>query len=77
MNLSVLNISSRENDDPDYADYWLELAHLDSGIRWEVPLSKKKAASIKEFLPKDIQAKIPEVEAKHWIRGGKKKNQQN
>lgn len=58
MNLTVNGIKTRAEGDPDYADYWLELIHLDSAISWEVPLSKKELESIRNYLPKWVRDQI-------------------
>jgi len=58
MNLTVNGIKPRAEGDPDYADYWLELIHLDCAISWEVPLSKEQLESIRNYLPKWVRDQI-------------------
>ena len=60
MNLTVNGIKPREKDDPDYADFWLELVHLDSGVSWEVPLNKDELGRIRRYLPKWVQEQVRE-----------------
>ena len=58
MHLTVNGIKPRAGDDPDYADFWLELVHMDSGISWEVPLSKDELRRIHGYLPKWVRAQV-------------------
>lgn len=52
MQLSVGGLKKREEGDPEYADYWLELFHGPTDLIWEVPLSKEELEKIKPFIPK-------------------------
>ncbi len=55
MRISVDTLKVREEDDPEYADYWLEISHTDSGIRWEIPLNKEELERIYPSLPKFVR----------------------
>lgn len=64
MNLEVVDIEPRKEDDPDYADYWLHLRHTNyqsvkhAYIEWEVPLTQSELESIRDKLPKKIREKL-------------------
>ena len=55
MNLTVNGIEPREEGDPDYADFWLELIHMDTHVSWEVPLTKAELNKLQQYLPKWVQ----------------------
>ena len=60
MNLTVSGILLRSADDPDYADFWLDLEHI-SGVRWEVPVTKEELQRLKPWLPKQLRESVPDI----------------
>lgn len=58
MNLAVFGLKRREEGDPEYADYWLELCHGATLISWEVPLTEEEYQKIKPYLPKFCQKEV-------------------
>ena len=59
MNLTVSAILLRSPDDPKYADFWLRLEHV-SDVSWEVPVTKAELQKLKQWLPKDLRARVPD-----------------